>query len=77
MILVVSPLLYDPPGVAQPQESVFVETFVAEPSTKAFRVGVLDRLPGVDEPQVDATLVCPLIQHLTRQVRPIVKDDRS
>jgi hypothetical protein len=63
------------PGIAQAQEPVPVEAFVAQPSLKALHEGVLHRLARFDEAQPDAPLVRPLIDRLARQLRTIVQDD--
>src|SRR5215212_4145826 len=52
-----------------------VETFVAQPSMKALDKGVLHRLAGFNEAQLDAPLVGPLIDGLASQLRSVIQDD--
>ena len=51
LIVVLPPRLHDLAGIAEAEEPVLVEAFVAQPAVEALAVGVLDRLAGVDEVQ--------------------------
>src|SRR5688572_13386643 len=54
---------------------MLVQALVAEPAVEALDVGVLDRLAGPDEVQLDAALVCPGVQHLAGELGTVVADD--
>ncbi len=47
------------PGMAQIEKPVLVQAFVPEPAVERFDIGVLIGFPRLDQPELDAVLVCP------------------
>jgi hypothetical protein len=65
---VLPPVLHDPARVAETQEPVLVEAFVARPAVEALAVGILDRLAGIDEGQGSGMLVRSFLQRPTDEL---------
>ena len=61
---------------ARDPEPVLVQALVAELAVEALDVGVLRRLAGLDQAQLDAALVGPLVERPARELRPLVGPDR-
>ena len=72
-IVILPPGLHDPARIAESQEPVFVETFVAESAIETLTRAVLHGLSRIDETQVHVMLVCPLIQCLAGQFGAVVE----
>ena len=57
-------------------EPGFVQALIAEPAVEALREGVLHRLARLNELQLHAVLVRPLIEGEAPELRSVVADDR-
>lgn len=64
-----TPLLNQPLGVAHRDEPVLVQAFIAEPPVEALDIGILHRLARPNERQRDTGFVGPCIQHLNDQCK--------
>jgi hypothetical protein len=68
--IVVHPPVFDGPlRVGQAEEPVLVEALVAQLAIEALDETVLLGLTGIDELQLDAGLVSPLVERPARQLR--------
>lgn len=76
-VVVLSPGVDDFYGVSQISKSVFVEAFVPEFAVETLHIGVLCRLAGLYQFQLNAMVVGPLIQGFTREFRGLIRSDRS
>src|SRR5215217_587965 len=74
-IVVLPPRLDGVSSIAQANEPMAVETFVAQSSMKALDKRVLHRLARFNEAQLDAPLVGPLIDGLASQLRSVIQHD--
>lgn len=59
--------------IRQVPEPARVQTLISELPIEALHEGVLDRLAGLDEVELDATLVSPLIERTTREFRAVIR----
>src|SRR5690349_1268190 len=75
LMVVLAPGLYDPAGIREAQEPVFIEAFIPKSPVKALAVGVLDWLAWVDEVQRHRVLVRPRFQRPTDQFGPVVQHE--
>ncbi len=71
-IVVEAPRLDGVPGLGQAKESVFVEALVAEPSVEALDVGILVRLAGLDEVQLNALGIRPTVERAPDKLEAVV-----
>ena len=70
-----APLLDGALRVAEREEPVLIQALVAQPAVERLGVGVLHRLPGLDEVQRHAAAVCPLIEGLPSELGPGVHQE--
>ena len=75
-VVIAAPGRDDRLGVLERREPVFVEAFVAELAVEALDVGVLGRLAGLDQQQLYAVGLRPLVQRSAGELRPLVGADR-
>ena len=66
-VVVDPPFLDDFTGFTDAGEPVLVQAFLAVSPVEAFDVGVLGRLPGVDEIQLNAMIIGPSIERAPAQ----------
>jgi hypothetical protein len=65
-LVVVEPPVFDEQlGIVQTREPVSIETLVPTAAVKALDEGVLDRLAGIDELQLDAVMVGLMVHEMT------------
>jgi hypothetical protein len=77
LVVVEAPGFDDVSCLIQRSEQVLVEAFIPVLAIEAFDVGVLHRLAGTDEVQLDAFLVCPGIQRLAGCWRASKTDQKT
>src|SRR5512137_2990385 len=72
------PIVFDSPPfdfasrVVKRDEDMLVQALLAQPAVEALDEGVLDRLARLDELQLNAALVGPLIEYAAGKFRPVV-----
>jgi len=74
-VVVALPAVDGEARIGEPGEPVLVQAFVTEPAIEALHEGILDRFPRPDELQLHPLPVRPGIQHLARELRPVVQHD--
>ncbi len=57
------------------REPVLVQAFLSEPAIEAFDVGILGRLAGINEVQLNALVISPRIKRPTAQFRAITPSE--
>ena len=77
MVVIIAPVGQEAPGVGEPQEPVLIQALVPQLPVEAFDVAVLRRLARLDEVQLDAVLVGPLIQRPADELGAIVESMRA
>ncbi len=77
LIVFDSPSLDFAARVVERDEDVFVQTFLSQAAVEAIDEEVLDRLSRLDELQLHATLVGPLIEYPPGKFRTIVGLDHG
>ena len=73
VVVAVSPVFGHAPNLAEAGEDVAVEHLGAVGFVEAFDVGILGRFAGLDVDEFDATILRPLLEHCTDELRPIVQ----
>ncbi len=74
-VVVDPPSFDDLAGVAEIEEPVLVEAFIAEPPVEGFDEGVLGRLAGLDEIEPNAVALGPFVERLANHLGTVVEDD--
>ena len=77
LVVVPPPAGDDGPRRRQIFEPVVVQAFVSEPAVEALDVGVLRRLPGRDQLQLDTMSVGPLVEGSPGELRPLIGPNRA
>lgn len=75
LIVVQAPITDFLPGVSKILEPMFIQTLIAEFSVKALDVTILNRLSRLDQLQLNAMMVSPLIQCSASIFRPLIGSD--
>ena len=76
MVVIGDPVVGSCLGLRQAVEQVGVEHLVAEALVEALDEGVLVRLAGLDEAQLDALRLGPIGEGISRHLRTVVQTDR-
>src|SRR5271169_2951381 len=77
------PVVVEPPGrdgsdgIRQAHKPVLVQTLIPELPVKALHESVLHGFSGLDEPQLDAAAIGPLVEHAAPELGTVVEDERS
>ena len=74
-IVAMPPFFNDRPCLAQGREPFQVQAFVSQFAVEAFNVRVLNWFSRFDKEQLDPILIGPSIQHMTGELRPIIRLD--
>ena len=75
------PIVFDSPlfdfaaRIVERDEDVFVETLLPQPAVEALDEGVLNRLARLDELQLHAAFVGPLIEYAASKFRAIIRGE--
>src|SRR5437868_12532996 len=72
MVVAVPPVFGHAANLLQTREDIAVQNFRAIRAVKSFDIGILCRLAGLDELQLDAVLLCPLSQRMTDEFGAVV-----
>ena len=76
MLVVVAPPSRDSnPRLSQAGKPVIVQTLIPKTAIEALDIGILRRLSCLDQLELNAILVSPLIQRLAGEFRPLVSTD--
>ena len=74
-IVVLPPRLDDGPRLRQRREPVLIEALIPQPPVETLDIGMLDRLPRIDESQLHVMGVGPGVQGPAGEVRAVVHGD--
>ena len=74
-VVVVPPVLDYGVGLKKAGEPVLVQALVAETSVERFNEGILGRLSGLYEMQIDARIACPDDHGFAGELGPVVDDN--
>lgn len=72
LVIILSPVINDFPGVNNIAEPVLIEAFIAKASVKTLNKSVLGRLARLDKSQLHAMLKGPLILCAAGKFRPLI-----
>src|SRR5262249_10696497 len=75
-VVLLFPRGHDPSRLFEVEEPVLIEALVPEPAIEAFYKAVLHRFSRLNELELDAVLVRPLVESMADELRPIVANDR-
>ena len=76
VIVVMPPARELDPGFCQRAENFFIEQLVTQSAVEAFDEGVLGGLSGLNQFELDAVPVGPLVQCSSCELWPLVGSDR-
>jgi hypothetical protein len=74
-IVILSPVIKFQLRIFYAEKQVHVQTFIPKPTIKTLDIGVLHRLTGTDEFQMDSAKLSPLIHGLGVKRRSVVYKD--
>ena len=74
-VVMCAPLIDSPSGFGEIREPVQVQALISEFPIEAFDEGILGRLAGLDEMQLDATALAPKEHLLAGELGAIVAND--
>ena len=77
VVVVLSPGVDDCSRIVNAGEPIEIEAVLTELAVEALDEGVLGRLAGLNEVQLDAAFLRPEEHRLTCQLRIVIADDRS
>lgn len=77
LVVIPTPFGDQLPSVVQAGEPVIVEAFIPEAAVEAFDEGVLGGLAGLNQFELDAVPIGPLVQCPPRELWPLVGSDSS
>lgn len=73
-VVIYLPVFDDLEGLADASEPMLIQAFLSVPAIETLNVGVLGRLAGVDEIQLDAVIIDSSIQRPPAQFRAVIND---
>ena len=77
LVIAPSPSLDFAPGIADRQEPVYVQKFLAQPPVEGLDLRVIRRFPGAREILLDTVLLGPSIHGLRYELRAVIHFDRT